>query len=69
MPGLTASMEALVAAFRKLPGVGPRTAERFAFFILSQTATVARELSQSILKVKETIGFCTVCYNLSDHLL
>ncbi len=66
MAGLTASMEALVSAFRKLPGVGPRTAERFAFFILSQPAGVARELSQALLKVKETIGFCTTCFNLSD---
>ena len=66
MAALTGSMEALVDAFRKLPGVGPRTAERFAFYILSQPVTVARNLTQAILKVKETIGFCTVCYNLAD---
>ena len=66
MAGLTASMEALVSAFKKLPGVGPRTAERFAFFILSQPVAVVRELSQALLKVKETIGFCTLCFNLSD---
>ncbi|MCM8811499.1 MAG: recombination mediator RecR [Candidatus Omnitrophica bacterium] len=66
MAGLTASMEALIAAFNKLPGVGPRTAERFAFYLLSQPSSVARELSQAILRVKETIGFCSVCFNLAD---
>ena len=66
MSALTASMESLVEAFRKLPGVGPRTAERFAFYILSQPVTVARNLSQALRRVKETIGFCRVCYNLAD---
>ena len=66
---LTASMEALVVALKKLPGVGPRTAERFAFYLLTQPASVARELTQAILRVKETIGFCKVCYNLADEEL
>jgi recombination protein RecR len=69
MPGLTASMEALVHALKKLPGVGSRTAERFAFFLLTQPASFTRELTQAILKVKETIGFCHVCYNLADEEL
>ena len=67
MAGLTASMEALVGAFKKFPGVGPRTAERFVFFLLTQPSVVAKELAQAILKVKETIGFCKVCYNLADE--
>ncbi len=67
MAGLTASMEALVGALKRLPGVGPRTAERYAFFLLSQPATLSREMAQAILRVKETIGFCRVCYNLADE--
>ena len=62
-------MEALVEAFKKLPGVGPRTAERYAFFILSQPSAMGGALAQAILKVKETIGFCKVCYNLADEEL
>jgi len=69
MSGLTASMEALVAALKRLPGVGPRTAERFTFFLLTQPASVAKELADSILRVKETIGFCKVCFNLADEEL
>ncbi len=64
---LTASMEALIASLKHLPGVGPRTAERFAFYLLSQPASVSRELSQAILRIKETIGFCSLCYNLADE--
>ena len=67
MSGLTASMEALIGAFKKLPGVGPRTAERFTFFLLSQPSSVSREISQAITRVKETIGFCSLCYNLADE--
>ncbi len=69
MRGLTASMEALVSALNKLPGVGPRTAERFAFFLLTQPEGFAKELAQAILKVKETIGFCRTCFNLADEQL
>ena len=69
MSVLTASMEALVQAFKKLPGVGPRTAERYAFFLLTQPPTLARMLAQAIVKVKETIGFCSVCFNLADDEL
>lgn len=60
-------MEALLDAFKKLPGVGPRTAERFAFFLLTQPAELSRKLAQAVLKVKETIGFCRVCFNLADE--
>ncbi len=69
MSGLTASMEGLIAAFRRLPGVGPRTAERFAFFLLTQPSALAKEMAQAILKVKETVGFCKVCFNLADDEL
>jgi len=66
---LTASMEALVGALKKLPGVGPRTAERFAFFLLTQPSSISKELAQAILRVKETVGFCRTCYNLADEEL
>lgn len=62
-------MEALVNALKKLPGVGPRTAERYAFFFLSQPVEVARAVASAILRVKETIGFCRDCYNLADEEL
>lgn len=69
MAGLTASMEALLAALRRLPGVGPRTAERYVFYLLTQPASVTKELSEAILRVKETVGFCSACFNLADEEL
>lgn len=59
-------MEALLEAFRKLPGVGPRTAERYAFYLLSQPESISRELSEAVLRAKQSIGFCHVCFNLAD---
>ncbi len=66
MAGLTASMEALLQALKKLPGVGPRTAERYVFYLLSQPTSISKELSDAILRVKQTIGFCKICFNLAD---
>lgn len=66
MAGWTTSMEALIQALKRLPGVGPRTAERYAFFLLSQPSAFSKELSDAILRVKETIGFCRTCFNLAD---
>ena len=66
MAGLTGSMERLVQQLRKLPGVGPRTAERYVFFLLTQPISVVRELSEAIIRAKQTIGFCKGCFNLAD---
>lgn len=66
MAGLTNSMEQLVQSLRRLPGVGPRTAERYVFFLLTQPMSVARELSEAILRAKQSIGFCGICFNLAD---
>lgn len=63
---LTDSMKALIEALKRLPGVGPRTAERYAFYFLSQPFSVSKELSDAILRVKQTVGFCKTCFNLAD---
>ncbi len=66
MAGLTGSMEHLMQQLRKLPGVGPRTAERYVFFLLTQPMSAIRELSEAIVRAKQTIGFCKTCFNLAD---
>lgn len=66
MKGLPDSMKALIAEFSKMPGVGPKSAQRLAFFILTRPAEEAKKLSDAILKLKETVKFCRVCNNLSD---
>ncbi|QDG51761.1 recombination protein RecR [Persicimonas caeni] len=59
----------LVSAFTKLPGVGERTASRLAFFILNQPDEIANELAQALVEVKEKVGLCERCCNLTDERL
>ena len=56
----------LVNAFRKLPGIGERTATRLAFFILNESDEVSQELSKALVEVKARVGLCETCCNLTD---
>ena len=56
----------LLEALEKLPGVGPRSAERMAFHLLRTSREEARQLSQAIADVKDRLRFCEVCFNLSE---
>jgi recombination protein RecR len=56
----------LIEQFRKLPGIGTKSAQRLAFFILKMEAVEAGQLAESILEVKRTIRRCSVCNNLTD---
>jgi recombination protein RecR len=60
------SVARLIEEFAKLPGVGKRTAERFAFYILEEGKEDALKLAEAIDEVKEKIGDCSVCHNLTD---
>lgn len=55
----------LIEEFGKLPGVGPKTAQRFTFFLLRQPADDARSLAAAILDIKDSIVLCRTCFNLS----
>ena len=56
----------LLEALEKLPGVGPRSAERMAFYLLRTSREEARQLAQAIAEVKDRLRFCDVCFNLSE---
>lgn len=56
----------LVSAFAKLPGVGERTATRLAFFILNERDEVAEELADALMEVRDSVGLCDRCCNLTD---
>ena len=60
------SMVNLIEAFAELPGVGRRTAERFAFYILSAPKEDIDTLSKLLTKVNENIHYCRDCFNLSE---
>ena len=67
MKNYTSSMSDLIQALRKMPGLGPKSAERIAFHILRIPPKEAKALAYSILKVKEKIRFCSRCGNLSEE--
>ncbi len=56
----------LIDALRRLPGVGEKTAQRFAYAIIGMTGRDAKSIAQSIIEVKERIRLCSVCYNLAE---
>jgi recombination protein RecR len=60
-------VEKLITELSKLPGIGRRTAQRLAFHILRVDGDEALELADAIREVKEKIGFCEVCFNLTDQ--
>jgi recombination protein RecR len=60
-------VQRLVSELSKLPGVGHRTAQRLAFHVLRSSAEDASALAEAIREVKERIGLCEVCFNLTDE--
>jgi recombination protein RecR len=60
-------LQRLVTELSKLPGIGSRTAQRLAFHILRSSGEDANALAQAIVEVKERIGLCEVCFNLTDE--
>lgn len=56
----------LVAELAKFPGVGRKTAARLAFFLLKQSRSECEALSSAILELKEKIGFCSHCFNVTE---
>jgi recombination protein RecR len=65
-PAYTQSLNKLIEEFAKLPGIGTKTAERLAFHILRTPKDEALLLAGAITKVKNTVGECKTCHNLSE---
>lgn len=57
----------LVGELEKLPGIGPKSAQRIAFHLLRVPREEAQRLANAILEVKERIHFCQECYNFTDQ--
>jgi len=60
-------VQRLITELSRLPGIGNRTAQRLAFHILRESDEEAAALAQAIVEVKEKIGLCEVCFNLTDE--
>ena len=60
------SVAKLIEEFSKLPGIGKKTAQRLAFYVISMNERDALGLSKAITDVKENIRYCNICSNLTD---
>ena len=56
----------LIEEFNKLPGIGPKTAQRLTYFLIRMPEEEARALAEAILAVKEKIVLCSTCQNITD---
>ncbi len=66
MVAYTKSMQELIDHFKKMPGIGTKTAERMAFYILKSPKDEMMKFSSAINMVKESVKFCKKCGNLSE---
>ncbi len=62
----TAPVENLIEQFQKLPGIGRKTAQRLAFFVLSLPEAEAEGFANAIIEAKKKVKFCSVCQNMTD---
>ena len=66
MPDFAEPLARLITEFKRLPGIGQKSAQRLAFHVLRASREDAAHLSQAILDVKDKLGLCRVCNNISD---
>src|SRR5260370_26563709 len=69
MPQLPERLERLIQEVSRLPGIGPKTAQRLAFHLLRVDRVRADSLAQAIEDVKARIGYCERCYNIAEGSL
>lgn len=57
----------LIDELNKLPGIGPKSAARLAFYMLKNPKEQAQALAEAIMEMKERIVFCSVCFNITEQ--
>jgi len=66
MPDFAAPLQRLIDEFRRLPGVGQKSAQRLAFYVLRSSRDQAAALASALIDVKDNLGICAECNNISD---
>jgi recombination protein RecR len=66
MPDFAEPLARLIQELKRLPGIGQKSAQRIAFHVLRVPREDAERLSQAVVDVKDKLGICTVCNNISD---
>src|SRR6266487_5899726 len=67
MSALPAAIESLIAALAKLPGIGPRSAERIALHIVQADPVIVKQLAETLLDTRQRVRFCDVCGALTEQ--
>lgn len=66
MPFYAAPVARLIEELERLPGIGPKSAQRLAFFILKGDDESANRLAEALVEVKRSVRFCARCFNFSE---
>jgi len=63
----TKPLARLIEEFSKMPGIGPKTAQRLAFYILKNSSESVGNLAKAIMEAKEKVKYCSICGNITDQ--
>jgi recombination protein RecR len=66
MPDFAEPLARLITEFKRLPGIGQKSAQRLAFHVLRASRDDAEHLAQAVLDVKDKLGLCSICNNISE---
>src|SRR6266852_702141 len=66
MPLLPEAITALIGALTRLPGIGPRSAERIALYLVQAESGSVKELANAIVSARERVGLCQTCGALTE---
>jgi len=65
MPVLPQPVQDMIAAFERLPGIGPKSASRLTFYLLRAPEDITSQLVASLSAIRQRTSFCTVCHNIT----
>ncbi len=61
------TLERVVQSLSKLPGIGEKSAQRIALYLLEEAGEESRELAEAIMDLTDKVGHCSICFNLTDE--
>lgn len=64
--GTAEPISRLIEEFNKLPGIGPKSAQRLTYYLLQAPSERAESLAKAILDIKQSLKLCSVCFNITD---
>ena len=67
MHGPVRPVARLIEAFARLPGIGPKTAQRLTYFVLRAPNELSQELAEALSELKQSVLLCSTCFNIADE--